>query len=64
MTQNQEKTGMGWVGVKLHLRLKSFYTLQPILGVAEGRQPMMAAGGHHQQHVTPMQLNGAQGHFP
>ena len=32
--------------------------LQPILGVGEGRQSMMAAGGHHQQHVPPMQLNG------
>ena len=29
MTQNQEKTGMGWVGVKLQLQLKSFYTPLP-----------------------------------
>ena len=29
MTQNQEKTGMGRVGVKLHLRHKSFYTPLP-----------------------------------
>ena len=35
--------------------------LQPILGVGQGRQSMMAAGGHHQQHVPPMQLNGVPG---
>ena len=29
MTQNQEKTGMGWVGAKRHLRLKLFYTPLP-----------------------------------
>ena len=38
--------------------------LQPILGVGEGRQSMMAAGGHHQQHVPPMQLNGVPVRFP
>ena len=25
---------------------------------------MMAAGGHHQQHVTPMQLNGVPARLP
>ena len=29
MIWNQENTGMGWLGVKLHLRLKSFYTYLP-----------------------------------
>ena len=38
--------------------------LQPILGVGEGRQSMMAAGGHHQQHVPPMQLNGVPARLP
>ena len=32
MTQNHEKTGKGWVVVKLHLRLESFYT--PLLSPA------------------------------
>ena len=38
--------------------------LQPILGVGEGRQPMVAAGGHHQQHVPPLQLNGVPARLP
>ena len=38
--------------------------LQPILGVGVGRQSMMAAGGHHQQHVPPMQLNGVLARLP
>ena len=38
--------------------------LQPILGVGEGRPPMMAASGRHQQHVTPMQLNGVPARLP
>ena len=38
--------------------------LQPILGVGEGRQPMVAAGCHHQQHVPPMQLNGVPARLP
>ena len=38
--------------------------LQPILGVGVGRQSMMAAGGHHQQHAPPMQLNGVPARLP
>ena len=38
--------------------------LQPILGVGEGRHPMVAAGGHHQQHVPPLQVNGVPSHLP
>ena len=38
--------------------------LQPILGVGEGRQAMVAAGGHHQQHVPPLQLNGVPTRLP
>ena len=38
--------------------------LQPILGVGVGRPSMMAAGGHHQQHVPPMQLNGVPTRLP
>ena len=38
--------------------------LQPILGVGEGRQSMMAARNHHQQHVPPMQLNGVPARLP
>ena len=38
--------------------------LQPILGVGEGRQPMVAAGGRHQQHVPPLQLNGVPARLP
>ena len=37
---------------------------QPILGVGEGRQPMVAAGGRHQQHVPPLQLNGVPASLP
>ena len=38
--------------------------LQPILGVGEGREPMVAASGHHQQHVPPLQLNGVPARLP
>ena len=38
--------------------------VQPILGVGEGGQPMVAAGGRHQQHVPPLQLNGVPARFP
>ena len=38
--------------------------VQPILGVEEGRQPMVAARGHHQQHAPPMQLNGVPARLP
>ena len=33
-------------------------TLQPILGVKGGGQPVVAAGGNHEQHPPPLQLNG------
>ena len=36
--------------------------LQPILGVGEGRHPMLAASGPHQQHIPPLQLNGVSLH--
>ena len=38
--------------------------LQPILGVGEGTQPMVAASGHHQQHVPPLHLNGVPACLP
>ena len=38
--------------------------LQPILGVGGGRHPMVAAGGHHQQHVPPLHVNGVPSHLP
>ena len=38
--------------------------LQPILGVRGGGQPMVAAVGHHQQHVPPLQLNGVPARLP
>ena len=38
--------------------------LQPILGVWEGGHPMVAAGGHHKQHVPPLQLNGVPVRLP
>ena len=37
---------------------------QAILGGGEGRQPMVAAGGHHQQHAPPLQLNGVLARLP
>ena len=38
--------------------------LQPILGVGEGKHPKVAASGHHQQHVPPLQLNGVPLRLP
>ena len=38
--------------------------LQPILGGRGGGQPMAADGGHHQQHVPPLQLNGVPARLP
>ena len=38
--------------------------LQPIPGPRGRRHPMVAAGGHHEQHIPPMQLNGVQAHLP
>ena len=38
--------------------------LQPTLGVGEGRHPMVAGGGHHQQHVPTLQLNGVASYLP
>ena len=38
--------------------------LQPILGVWEGGQPMVAAGGHHKHHVFLLQLNGVPVRLP
>ena len=32
--------------------------LQPIPGAQEGRHPMAAAGGRHQQHAPPLLPNG------
>ena len=32
--------------------------LQPIRAVGEGRQPMVAVGGHHQQNLPPVKVNG------
>ena len=37
--------------------------LRPFLGVREGKHPMVAAGGHHEQHVPPLQPNGVPVHL-
>ena len=37
--------------------------LQPISVARDGGHPMVAAGGHHQQHVPPLQLNSVPSHL-
>ena len=37
--------------------------LQPLPGAREGRHPMVATCGHHQQHVPPLHPNGVSAHL-